>query len=412
MKIAVITLGCRTNQAESDRLTRQIIALGHQRLETIEEADLVIINSCTVTAKADRQCRQLLNRTRKSGSKVIITGCYADRNLTNLSSDDHITVIDNTNKDSIINMIPNVNSTNALSVKHSRNRPLIKIQDGCDNRCSYCVVPFARGHSRSVPQERILEEVRHYVTLGYEEVVLSGIHLGRYGFDLSPRSGLSGLLEMILDKTGIRRIRLSSIEINEVNDTILDMIASNRVCNHLHIPLQGGTDWLLSSMNRWYTIKEYRERIYQITARLKNIAIGSDVMVGFPGESEDEFMGAFDAIRSIPFSYLHVFPFSRRLGTAAFNLPEQVKDRDKKKRAAQMLCLGKSMHTGFVTENIGLIHEIIVESFKGGYIAGTTSNYIRVKAPFVSTPKLGSLVKIKVARVTADGIEGIAQNEC
>jgi|WetSurMetagenome_2_1015567.scaffolds.fasta_scaffold00106_28 threonylcarbamoyladenosine tRNA methylthiotransferase MtaB len=398
MKIAVLTIGCRTNQAESAHLEEALGKLGHEITNLPVGADIVIINSCSVTASADRQSRQLISRALKAGAKVIVTGCYADLNREKLINQfDGIQVVTNNLKDNIIDLIPGQRQNNPESETNiRRHRPIIKVQDGCNNSCSYCVIPLARGRARSILPESVLEEALKYESLGFHEIVLSGIHLGQYGQDLNPVINLDNLLRLLIRETGISRIRLSSIELSEVTDEILDIMKGGRICHHLHIPLQGGTDKILKSMNRHYTIDEYKSCVEHIVASCGNVGIGADVMTGFPGEGDKDFESALLNIAALPLSYLHVFPFSARPGTEAIEMPDQVPVQVKKQRTAMMLELGESKRARFILQNLGCEHDIVVESSVNGGIIGTTSNYIRVVVDSGNDIMPGSLIKIRI----------------
>jgi len=410
MKIAVMTLGCRTNQAESARIEERLRASGHTTVASINEADVVVINSCTVTASADRQTRQLVARTIKSHARVILTGCYSELNRKGIAEAPDITIVGNDRKYDIADLLPKSDIQVSGKSVIRRHRPIIKIQDGCNNSCSYCIIPLARGRSRSVNADEVISEVRKYEQAGFQEVVLSGIHLGVYGLDMSPASNLEKLLLRIISETDIYRIRLSSIELSEVTDGILDLIKTGRVCNHLHIPLQGGTDNLLANMRRSYTIDEYKRGIDRISSVIPNIAIGADIIVGFPGESEDEFMRSIANVSEMPLSYMHVFPFSRRDGSSAGMMSDQVHDSLKKMRVRQMLDLASSKRVNFISGNVGLSHEVIVETVKDGLISGATSNYIKVSVKIQIPVSPGMLIKTQITEGYASSALGIPLN--
>ncbi len=395
----MLTLGCRTNQAESARLEEQLVAVGHITTRSLSDADVIVINSCSVTSKADQQSRQLISKALRSGSRVIVTGCYADLNMERLSRETgNIDIVPNKFKDDIINRIPNdICGTSPVELTVPRRRPIMKIQDGCNNSCSYCIIPRARGLSRSILPETILDEVINYDSLGYKEVVLSGIHLGVYGQDLIPAFSLTELLELLLIKTKINRIRLSSIEITEVTDGILDLMKENRICQHLHLPLQGGTDKTLKSMNRPYTIDEYKRVLERIIQANDNIGIGTDIIVGFPDETDEDYERSLKEVSSMQFSYLHVFPYSGRPGTAAYNMPNQVAAQTKKNRARQMTELGSLKRANFITKNMEYEHDIVIESVRNGRAIGTTSNYIKAILDSDKEIVAGMLMKVRIA---------------
>lgn len=398
MKIAVLTLGCRTNQAESARIEQLLNANGHQTDALSDKTDICIINTCSVTAKADYQSRQMISRALKANAEVIVTGCYAELNSTLIKEKNkRIKVIGNGDKHNIINVISSSLSCNSLELSgNARQRPIIKVQDGCDNECTYCIVPKARGRSRSVMPEEILREVERYESLGFEEIVISGIHLGMYGKDLEPGYSLAKLLEKLLLKTKMRRIRLSSIEVNELTEDLINVIVEERICKHLHVPLQSGDDIILKRMNRQYTVNEYGNTIESIRKRFDNISIGTDVIVGFPGEFDSNFNNTLKAIESFEFTYLHAFPFSPRTGTKAATMPDRIHDSLKKRRVMLIRDAGDLKKAAFIEKNIGQSHEMIIESIKDTGIFGTTSNYIRVMIPFEKSLSLGRLARIRI----------------
>ena len=401
MKIALFTLGCRTNQAESARIEQILNAAGHQTVDSAIDAEICIINTCSVTAKADYQSRQLISRALKTNAEVFVTGCYAELNSAFLKEEkSSINVVSNRDKSSIINLIsPNISSTTLTKTQSERHRPVIKVQDGCNNECSYCIIPRARGKSSSIIPEEVLEEVRRYVAFGFEEIVLSGIHLGMYGRDLTPACNLTKLLEILLLKSSIRRIRLSSIEINEISEDLLDMFNDDRICKHLHIPLQSGDDTILQLMNREYTAHDFLKSIERIMKHYKNIALGTDVILGFPGESHPLFQNTVNVIDMIDFSYLHVFPYSARPGTRASSMRFQVPGPIKRMRVKQVREISQIKKLAFITSNIGLDHEIIVETIGESVMSGTTSNYIKVLLPRNDFQIPGRLVRIRLTGI-------------
>ena len=255
MKVSILTLGCKVNQSESAAIEGNLRYYGCSIVGLSEHPDYCVVNTCTVTAKSDYQSRQLIRRAVKTGAKVIATGCYSQLNRHEIKNiDGNVDIVENDNKLHIIKKITNIYASNNLSYS-SRVRPYIKVQDGCNNACTYCIVPKARGRSISTNIAEIIEQVDNFVSAGYKEIVLTGIHLGSYGYDLKDKSKLSQLLKTILYNTKINRIRLSSIEVNEVDDDIVELLQENRICKHVHIPLQSGDNTILARMNRTYTAK-------------------------------------------------------------------------------------------------------------------------------------------------------------
>ncbi|MBT9146229.1 MAG: Threonylcarbamoyladenosine tRNA methylthiotransferase MtaB [candidate division WS2 bacterium] len=411
MKIAVLTLGCKTNQAESMQIEHALGNSGHQIVDMAEKPEICIINTCTVTSKADYQSRQLIHRALKNNSKVIVTGCYAELNREQLKkAGSDIEIVKNVEKDKIINLITQNISGNTKMEKSchsitpslhppvilSRHRPIIKVQDGCNYSCSYCAIPMARGRSRSISEDEVIKEIKFYESMGYKEVVLTGIHLGTYGLDLKPKKSLSLLVNNILINTNIPRIRLSSLEIKEITDELLELFDEDRVCKHLHIPLQSGDDNTLKLMNRTYSVDDFVSGIEKITKKLPDIAIGTDVIVGFPGEGEFEFKNTKYLIESMPFSYLHVFPYSSRSGTKAAVLPKQVAKVIKKERADMLKSIGMAKKQDYIKRHIGKTLDVIVENRCDKGLTGTTGNYIKVLMDDANAVKEGMLVNVRI----------------
>jgi threonylcarbamoyladenosine tRNA methylthiotransferase MtaB len=398
MRISIITLGCKTNQAESFSIEADLKRDGNDIVDIADTPDLCIINTCTVTAKADQQSRQLIRKALRNNAKVIVTGCYAELNADKIKKiDGAIDIVNNDGKLHIINKITDHNSTNLhINSRYPRHRPIVKVQDGCNFSCSYCSIPKARGISRSESCEDIIDKINQYCEAGYKEVVLTGIHLGTYGLDLQPRKSLSFLLKGILKETNICRIRLSSLAINEINDELLDIISDGRICKHLHIPLQSGEDTILRKMNRTYSTGDFTLKMDLITKRFPNIAIGTDVITGFPGESEESFLKTCRFMEAMPFSYVHVFPYSSRPGTLAATFKDQIPENIKKQRVSILKTIGDSKKTDYLIGHLDQILEIVVEDRTAEGYVGTSANYIKVLLPHGIEFMNETLMNIKV----------------
>lgn len=376
MKIAILTLGCRTNQAESLSLSEQLSQMGHEIVTVNDLPDYCIINTCTITHKADADARHLIKKLSQK-FKTIVTGCFVKHNREFLNSL-AIKSFENHEKSLIINeFTPNI-SQNTKVLPLAKQRPLVKIQDGCNLFCSYCIVPYVRGRSKSEPPEEILKKVQHYEDLGYREIVLTGIHIGSYGVDFKTNYRLSDLVTLILSKTKSIRLRISSIEITEIDDKILDLLNHQRFCKHLHIPLQSGCDRILKLMKRPYITAYYEAKINEILNKYPLIAIGTDVIAGFPSETDSDFNASLNFIKKIPFAYLHCFTFSKRKLTEAYNFKEQVPEKIKKLRTKQLLQLAHAKKTAYLSKFINLPLEVIIEQQDDKYLYGTSSNYIKV----------------------------------
>ena len=391
-KIAIATLGCKVNKYDS--------AVIHKLLEGAEfsfvpfgrKADIYIVNTCTVTKRADYQSRQLIRRLHRLNpdALIIVTGCYAQRapkEIKEIQGVDYTVGIGE--KERILDLINGsprkeapLEITNDIPAFPEHTRAFLKVQDGCDSYCSYCIVPYARGRSRSLRKEDAIRSISKLAELGYREIVLTGIHLGSYGWDLMPPTRLSNLLRSIEHEGISCRIRLSSIEPTEFDDDLIDLISSSRtICNHLHIPLQSGADEVLKRMNRPYTSELFKELVKKLVLAMPDLNIGVDVIVGFPGESHENFTNTVSVIEELPIGYLHVFPYSRRPGTPAADFPDQVDNKTIKKRGETLRGMGSSKREEFYRGFLKKRLSILVESKKDAdtkYLKGFSRNYIPV----------------------------------
>lgn len=396
MKISILTLGCRTNQAESIYLQKSLSQKGYTIVNFSEKPDICIINTCAVTKEAERQSRQLISRAVSKGVKTYITGCYGELKGHEWEKN-NLFFIKNKEKDKIIHILPSNTSTNTLNNTNIlRQRPIIKVQEGCDNSCTYCSIPITRGKPRSIPIKNIIDEIIYYQEKGFKEIVLTGTHLGSFGKDLDPKKNLSILIQEILKRSSIPRIRLSSLDITEIDKELLEIMESDRICKHLHLPLQSGDDYILKLMKRQYTLGDYESVINKIIAKFPNISIGTDVIVGFPGETEHHFRNTIRFIKSMPYSYIHVFPYSKRPYTVASKLPNQVADSIKKRRASELRYLGKIMKINYIKKFIDKTLDVLIEEYNNGLYNGTSGNYIKVLINHNQMINIGSIVKTKI----------------
>jgi threonylcarbamoyladenosine tRNA methylthiotransferase MtaB len=427
-KFRITTLGCKVNQYESDAIAEQLKNSGCVPAPSENQADLSIINTCTVTHKASMQSRQAIRQNIRSNPKarIVVTGCYAQTEPDEILKIDGVhTVIGHGDKHKIPEIVRsspienyrrptlfqrNISSEHEfkqvpVTVFGDRTRPFLKIQDGCDTFCTYCIVPYARGRSRSMAPENVLENISHLRHAGYHEVVLTGVHLGAYGLDLSPKSNLAGLLSRINESSPTHRVRLSSIEPHELTEDILTLVAETDVfCDHFHIPLQSGDDFVLKKMHRPYTRSFFRDLIFKINSLIPDAAIGVDAMIGFPGETEKAFENTYSLIEKLPVTYLHVFPFSVRKGTPASKYPQQVDSRTIKTRCEKMRTLGNQKKQAFHKKFIGKKVEILIESKRDestGSFKGITSNYIPVRING-SNHCVNTIVSARIDRVGRD----------
>ncbi len=406
MRVSILTLGCRVNQSESDILEANLRGSGFSIVSLSENPDYCVINTCTVTAKSDYQSRQLIRRAARVGAKVIVTGCYAQLNPGEIKAiEGVIGVFNNKNKYHIINML----SGNTGSITFnliSRSRPYLKIQDGCNFSCSYCAVPLARGKSKSLSPIEVIKHARQIEAAGYNEIVLTGIHLGSYGNDLYPKTRLSELLIRILKETKIPRIRLSSLEVTDLGDDLIELFSDQRICNHVHIPLQSGDDTILRLMNRRYTSKDYVTKLNMIIKKLPGIAIGTDIIVGFPGEGDKEFKNTKIILDYIPISYIHIFPFSRRPNTLASKMAKQNYSAVKKDRLNELKVLNSKKKMAYMKSKMNSILDIIVEE-EGidNTSIGTSSNYLKVKL-LTNDYHKGTLIRVRATDIEGKYIKG------
>src|SRR4030043_315107 len=405
MKVAVLTLGCRVNQSESDVIEGNLKKFGWSIVGLSEYPDYCIVKTCTVTAKSDYQSRQLIRRAVRSGTKVIGTGCYSQLRPDEIRKIGGVVdIIDNNNKLNIIKMLSDDNSSVTFGYSN-KSRPCLKIQEGCNLACTYCTVPMARGRSRSLKVSEALKRAEEIEANGYNEIVLTGINLGSYGHDLRPKVNLSYFLKTLLKKTKNFRIRLSSIEIRRVDDELIELLQEQRICSHIHLPLQSGDNTILRRMNRMYTSEEYLSTIGSITKRVPKIAIGTDVIVGFPGEGDKEFLNTKNLLDSIPIAYMHIFPFSPRPKTLASKMLPQNASSINGERLSELKALNFRKKKAYMSSQINKTLDVITEEQYADDISiGTSSNYLKVKVLTNGHPK-GSLISVRVSEIEGDFVK-------
>jgi threonylcarbamoyladenosine tRNA methylthiotransferase MtaB len=427
----VITLGCKVNQHESAYLEEALVSKGCQKVGANGLADLVIINTCIVTARASYQSRQAIRRAIREnpGAIVTVTGCYGQVYPHELIGIKGVDVISgNRGKDSLPEIVAHgIHHDPPLVLKEDfgpsypfehtkikefggRTRAFLKVQDGCDCFCSYCIVPRARGPIRSLEPEKVMGDLDDLEQSGYREVVLTGVNLGRYGLDLGNGINLTRLLTEINNKRRALRIRLSSLEPTEIDLELIQLIAkSDLFCRHFHISLQSGDDSVLRLMNRHYTAEAFTSVVRDIVERIPGVSIGIDVLVGFPGETQSAFHNTFSLLEELPVTYMHVFPFSKREGTAAARFPEQIDNKMVKERAFLLRKLDKQKRNVFWSRQIGETFQVLTEGWdprEKNVIRGLSDNYVRFR--FSSTKKsTNEMVKIKATEVTQKGIKGL-----
>lgn len=419
MKAAIYSLGCKVNIYESEFVENILKENGYEIVPFDSKADVYIINTCSVTNEADKKSRKIINRARRENPDAIVIamGCYTQIKGNSLNSDVDI-ILGNKDKSKIISLINEVRKTNKKIKKiyelkdinefetmginkfDNHTRAFVKIQDGCNAFCSYCIIPYARGPIRSKKPEDVIKEVTNLVNNGYHEIVLTGIHTGKYGLDLENTS-LEMLLRELIKIKNLYRLRLSSIEINEVTDGIMDLIAnSNIIASHLHIPIQSGSNKILKAMNRRYTKEYFINKINKIRTLRKDISITTDLIVGFPGESDEDFQETLDTLEKIKFTKIHVFPYSRRDNTKASTMPNQINGNIKKMRVNKILKLSKKDEYEYYQKFLNQHLEGVSEVRHDNSIIVHTSNFI----PVLIENKINnnSIVELKIVKITND----------
>lgn len=406
-KVAVLTLGCRVNQSESSVIEGTLKKHGVSIVTLDEHPDICIVNTCTVTGKSDASSRYLIRRATRTGAQVVVTGCFSQLEKSKVCELQGVcAVVPSSDKEKIISRVLGYDVDPVYSL-HDRARPYLKVQDGCNFSCTYCAVPLARGRSRSLALNDAVSRAVDIELKGYHEIVLTGIHLGSYGQDLTPKTSLACLIRSILSGTSRLRIRLSSIEINEIDDALIELLGDARVCRHLHLPIQSGNDQILRLMNRNYTVSAFQKKLLRLSDISADMALGTDVIVGFPGEGHREFMVTYELLRELPFSYIHAFPYSARKGTLAAKLKPHVAGDIIADRAKAMKELAAAKKTAFASAQTDKILDAIAEEHDArGHTTATTSNYLKI-AMKGSRLRRGSAVFVRSIAVIDDRLIGV-----
>ncbi|MBI4515357.1 MAG: tRNA (N(6)-L-threonylcarbamoyladenosine(37)-C(2))-methylthiotransferase MtaB [Deltaproteobacteria bacterium] len=426
MKVAITTLGCKVNQYDSAALASELGRDGHSLVPFEAGADVYIVNTCTVTDRADWESRQLLRRVKRwnPSARVVMTGCYVQANPQGVAAVDGVDFAIGLNRrDELVRavrgefgpkqaqvLVDNLRQAEGppllgAEVFSGRTRAFLKVQDGCDQFCTFCVVPWSRGRSRSVPPRAILAELDKLADCGFQEVVLAGIHLGGYGHDLRPQMGLAELVEMVAERARLARIRLSSVDPPEVSPRLLEIMRrSDRVCPHLHVPVQAGDDAVLQRMRRRYDTRLVRDVLAEVRLQLPDAGIGTDLIAGFPGETELEFERTSALLDSLPFTYFHVFPYSRRAGTTAAKLAGHLPKPVVAARARRLRRLGERKRAAFASSLAGCQLRVLLEA-GAAPVSGYSRNYVRVLVPG-SGPAPNHEVSVRVTAVRGAVVEG------
>lgn len=425
---SIENFGCRATDSDATAIRHELLNSGFTLTPDHESASIIVLNTCTVTAAADSQAREAVRKIHAANprARVIVTGCYAQRAPAELAAMPGVAcVVGNSHQAEIpglarglaagitpersgADFIPveilrgNISATGAAKIiagdifalssvqfapaafmAGDRTRPILKVQDGCNNRCSYCVIPFVRGRSRSLPADQAISQIRGLVDAGVKEIVLSGINLGSYGRDLAPRVDLAGLVRRILGETPIQMLRLSSIEPQDITEDFVYLMASSaRLAPHFHVPLQSGSDRVLKAMHRWYRTAHYSERVHVIRRVLPDAAIGADVIAGFPSETDEDFHATTEVIGGLPFTYLHVFSFSARPGTGGASLGNTVPPKVIRQRARALRALGRQKSAEFRASQSGrVLRALTLARSCDVWTEAITGNYLKVRVP-------------------------------
>ena len=428
-RAAFATLGCKVNQYETESMEGLFKTHGYELVSFSEEADVYVINTCSVTQLGEKKSRQLIRRAHRMNpaAVVAVTGCYAQAEAETIRAMEGVGVVIGTRERGRIvelveeamasgqtqDVVGNIMEADTfedipLTEWPLRTRAFLKIQEGCTNFCTYCIIPYTRGPLRSRPVDSIREEAGRLAEGGFHEIVLTGIHLGAYGRDLTDDIDLADAAQAVLDAGGIKRLRIGSLESIEVSPKLLALLKEDgRICHHLHLPLQAGHDVVLKAMNRHYTAAEFKDLLAHLLSEVPDLAITTDIIVGFPGETDEIFEETLKYVESLPLSGMHVFPYSRRKGTPAASYPNQVEESVKKERAHRMGQLAEQKAQGYAATWIGKDVEILVERCTDGRIEGLTPQYIRVHAE--GQAEEGTFLTVCPQKVTEAGLWAVVK---
>lgn len=424
-KVAFCSLGCKVNQYETNAMAQKFVANGYEIVEFDEYADVYIVNTCTVTNIADRKSRQMLRRAKEinKDATLVACGCYAQVAKEELKKIPEIDlIIGNNEKNDIISIIENHIAQKGTedivsdvmykldyvelgtTTYTEKTRAVIKIQDGCDRFCSYCLIPYARGHIRSRKIENVIEEIKKVVEEGINEVVITGIHIASYGRDFKGGNiGLIDLLEEINKIKGLHRIRLGSIEPTIITEEFVKRLSKlDKICDHFHLSLQSGCIETLKRMNRRYTTEEFKEVTKRLRTKFPNAALTTDIIVGFPGETEEEFNMTYEFLKEIAFYKMHVFKYSQRKGTKAAVMPNQIDGKVKEERSKKLIELSNENEYNYNKKYIGREVEVLFEEREGEYLKGHTTNYIVVKHKTDKDDLINKIAKVRVSEAKQD----------
>lgn len=425
MKAAFYTLGCKVNQYDTQAMRELFEAAGYQTVDFDDIADVYVINTCTVTATGDKKSRQMISRARGKNpqARIVVAGCYAQRAPEEVLALPGVSlVIGSKDRSRVVELVENITNKNynavgslkderefeeLIATREGLTRAHLKIQEGCDRYCTYCVIPYARGPLRSRSLDNIKNNLRLLERNGYAEVVLTGIHLMSYGKDMQDGTTLLDAIAQADDIDGIKRVRLGSLEPQLLTDEFVAYLRDNpKICRQFHLSMQSGSDGVLKRMNRRYDTAVYERCVDMLRAAMPGCAITTDVIAGFPGETEAEFDETVAFVRKIGFARMHVFPYSRREGTVAYSMPGQLSNSEKSRRATELIAVGEELEQKYLSECIGREYDVLLEELENGLMTGYTDTYARAGVRGADETMAGRIVRIKVTEAQRDRILG------
>lgn len=415
--VAFHTLGCKVNTYESEAMLKLFANDGYKEVEFKEQADVYVINTCTVTNTGDSKSRQMIRKAYRNNPQAVIcvVGCYSQVASAEIASIEGVSVVLGTQfRSEIVELVKQYQSSQKQIIKIAdvmrsprfedldideftkNTRAFLKIQDGCNNFCTYCIIPYARGKMRSRDKESVLSQAQSLVNHGFSEIVLTGIHTAGYGQDFEDYSFYDLLVDLTTKVKGLKRLRISSIEMSQVSEEIINLIADSKIIvDHLHIPIQSGNDNTLKRMNRHYTTKQFEDKYFELKKKLPSLSVTTDVIVGFPGESDEDFESTYNWIKKLHFNQLHVFPYSKRKGTPAARMKDQVDEKIKKQRVKSLLDLSHELMKDYALQQFNQVLEVLIEEQEGDYMIGHASNYLKVKVK-LPLSSVGHIYKVLI----------------
>ncbi len=431
-KVAFMTLGCKVNTYESEAMMKLFKEKGYESVDFKEKADVYVVNTCTVTNTGDSKSRQMIRkavRQNKEGT-VCVVGCYSQVASDEVAAIDGVGVVLGTQyRNQIVDFVEEYEQTHQPIIKvddvmklkrfedldidqFTRNtRAFLKIQDGCNNFCTYCIIPYSRGAVRSRDKDSVLKQAQTLVNHGFVEIVLTGIHTAGYGQDLENYTFYDLLVDLTTKIKGLKRLRISSIEMSQISDDIIHLIGTSPIIvDHLHIPIQAGCDETLKRMNRHYTTSEFAEKLRQLKAELPTLSVTTDVITGFPGETEEEFEKTYQWIEQMHFNQLHVFPYSQRRGTPAAKMKNQVDGNVKHERVKKLMDLSIKLQSEFASSQVGKVLEVLIEERHGDFMVGHASNYLKVNVDLPSD-SVGHIYRVYIDKANGVELMGSVINE-